>query len=179
MEAPAQLSSVLEATPAIAAAWVFGSVARGEARGDSDLDVAVLLRDRHADPVAHRRELADLAARLEAEAGRPVDLVVLGLHDPILAHRVLSEGALVHDADRERRIASPPPGWRAPHAQRLGRQRITENAPSVNSRSPVLFDVIAENVPRICPPGGPYSVTTSSQFIPRPPRTIPRSRESP
>jgi hypothetical protein len=46
----------------------------------------------------------DLAARLERAAGRRVDLVVLGLHDPIVAHRVLREGRLVHDADPERRI---------------------------------------------------------------------------
>lgn len=46
----------------------------------------------------------DLAARLEHAAKRRVDLVVLGLHDPIVAHRVLSEGVLLHDADAERRI---------------------------------------------------------------------------
>jgi hypothetical protein len=94
----------LAATPALAAAWIFGSVARGEAREDSDLDVAVLLRDRRADALSHRRELMHLAARLEAVAGRRVDLVVLGPRDPIVAHRVLSEGRLVYEADRERRI---------------------------------------------------------------------------
>lgn len=99
-----RLRAVLEATPAVAAGWVFGSVARDEARDDSDVDVAVLLRDRRADAATHRRALMDLAARLETAAGRPVDLVVLGLHDPILAHRVLSEGELVCDADPARRI---------------------------------------------------------------------------
>jgi hypothetical protein len=94
----------LEACPEIAAAWIFGSVPRGEARDDSDLDVAVLLRDRHADALTRRRELMDLAARLEAVAGRPVDLLVLTLRDPIVAHRVLSEGKLVVDADPSRRI---------------------------------------------------------------------------
>ena len=88
----------------IAAAWVFGSVARGDARADSDLDVAVLLRDPGASAVTHRRGLSDLAARLERAAGREVDLVVLSLRDPIVAHRALSEGVLVHDADPERRV---------------------------------------------------------------------------
>lgn len=100
----ARLRAVLEAAPAVAAAWVFGSVARGTEREDSELDVGVLLRDRRANALTHRRELMDLAARLEQAAGRRVDLVVLGLHDPIIAHRVLSEGRLVADADPERRI---------------------------------------------------------------------------
>ncbi|MBX3275461.1 MAG: nucleotidyltransferase domain-containing protein [Sandaracinaceae bacterium] len=104
MRALEDLRPLFEGAPAVAAAWVFGSLSRGEAREDSDLDVAVLLRDREASAVTHRRQLADLAARLERESGRPVDLVVLTLRDPILAHRVLSEGRLVHDADRQRRI---------------------------------------------------------------------------
>ncbi len=100
----AELRAVIEATPAVAAAWVFGSVARGEARDDSDLDVAVLLGDPRADALTHRRELMDLAARLEGASGRAVDLVVLGVRDPIVAHRVLSEGRLIVDRDARRRI---------------------------------------------------------------------------
>lgn len=100
----AELTAALASTPAVAAAWVFGSVARGDARSDSDLDVAVLLRDRTADGLTHRRVLSDLAARLEQASGRPVDLVVLGLRDPILAERVLREGRLVCDADPDRRL---------------------------------------------------------------------------
>jgi predicted nucleotidyltransferase len=79
-------------------------VSRGEPREDSDLDIAVLLRDSKADACTHRRELMDLAARLEQASGRPVDLVVLGLRDPILAHRVLSEGQRIYDAEPERRL---------------------------------------------------------------------------
>jgi predicted nucleotidyltransferase len=94
----------LDGTRDIAAAWVFGSVARGDARADSDLDIALLMRDPAASAVAYRRVLSDLAARLELAAGREVDLVVLSLRDPIVAHRALSEGVLLLDADPERRV---------------------------------------------------------------------------
>lgn len=104
MTAPSAPRHAFEATPALAAAWVFGSMGRGDAREDSDLDVAILLKDRQATALTQRRALQDLAARLEQASGRPVDLVVLGLHDPIIAHRVLREGRLVLDADPERRI---------------------------------------------------------------------------
>lgn len=94
---------MLARSPRIAAAWVFGSVARGDARADSDLDVAVLLRgSEEQDDV---RALYALAGELErhAPSGR-VDLVVLGPQGSVFRHRVLSEGVLVHDADREARL---------------------------------------------------------------------------
>jgi predicted nucleotidyltransferase len=74
-------------------AYLFGSWARGDARRDSDVDVAVLFS---ADPP---RTLAglhlDLADRLKgALGGRPVDLV----------HRVLRDGVLVLERDRSARI---------------------------------------------------------------------------
>ena len=63
------ISSAIPQSLPVVAMWVFGSVARGDAREDSDLDVAVLLRDGDARP--HRRALLDLTARLEsAEIGR-------------------------------------------------------------------------------------------------------------
>lgn len=100
----ASLRAAFEAAPGVAAAWVFGSVPRGDAREDSDLDVAVLLRDHAASAITHRRQLSELAARLEDAASRRIDLVVLGPHDPIIFHRVLSEGVLVYDAHPQRRI---------------------------------------------------------------------------
>lgn len=51
---------------------VFGSVARGEDDGDSDVDVLVEL----AEPIGW--ELLDLQERLEEALGRRVDLVTVG-----------------------------------------------------------------------------------------------------
>jgi predicted nucleotidyltransferase len=90
--------------PEVAAAWIFGSVARGEAREDSDLDVAIALR-RDVSNATRGRLLGLVASRLERAArGRIIDLVVLEDQGPIFQHQVLAEGVLVYDADPERRV---------------------------------------------------------------------------
>ncbi len=86
----------------IAATYVFGSVARGEAGPASDLDVAVLLT-REPEPTLEGIGLG-LADRLEASIGRPIDLTVLNRAPVDLIHRVLLEGDLVFEHDRSARI---------------------------------------------------------------------------
>lgn len=115
------IANVVATYPEVAAAWVFGSVARGTAHAGSDLDVAVLTASTGMDL---DRQLG-LAARLESASGRRVDLVLLGLDGLPLCHEVLTTGVLVHEADRERRIDFVSdalvrsidfmPTWRAAH----------------------------------------------------------------
>lgn len=58
---------------------VFGSVARGEERPDSDIDFLVTL-----DPGRTLMDLARLESRLESLLGRPVDVTtVAGLREPV------------------------------------------------------------------------------------------------
>ena len=87
----------------LVAAWVFGSVARGSARPDSDVDIAVL----RGKPASGTLEdlPTELALYLERAVGREVDLVVIDDADVELVHRVLRDGVLVLDRDRPRRIA--------------------------------------------------------------------------
>lgn len=85
-----------------AAVYLFGSVARGTSRDDSDVDVAVLYA---ADPPAtldHPRFA--LEAELEARLGRPVQVAVLNGASPDFVHRVLRDGKLVLNQDPARRI---------------------------------------------------------------------------
>jgi predicted nucleotidyltransferase len=102
-ETRAAIGARVAACPRVSTAWLFGSVARGDATPESDLDVAVLLagRPRGRDD----DELRELAIELEmfSPSGR-VDIVVLGAQGSVFRHRVLTEGVLVLDRDRDARV---------------------------------------------------------------------------
>jgi predicted nucleotidyltransferase len=86
----------------IAAAWLFGSVARGKARADSDVDVGVLFTETPPRTLAGCR--FDLEGELELLLRIPVQLVVLNHVSPELAVQVIREGKLLADQDRSRRV---------------------------------------------------------------------------
>lgn len=96
----ASLRAALEAEPAVRAAWLFGSRARGTARATSDVDVAVLFG-----PIPDRAEHAwDLEARLSAAVRLEVQVVVADTAPADLFHRVLRDGRLLVDRDPAGRI---------------------------------------------------------------------------
>lgn len=70
------------------AAYVFGSVARGEARSGSDIDVALLL-DRDLSLAEELRLRAALAEALESKA---LDLVLFRSAPPVLRFEVKRDG---------------------------------------------------------------------------------------
>jgi predicted nucleotidyltransferase len=84
------------------AVYLFGSVARGEAVAQSDVDVGVLLEE---DPPAtlDAPQFA-IEAALERVLGRAVQVVALNRASPDLVHRVLRDGHLVLDRDPSARI---------------------------------------------------------------------------
>ncbi len=90
------LRRALEDDPRVTYAVLFGSTARGTARRDSDLDIAVGLRSRTR---IEARELGDLVSRLEGAAGRPVDLLLLDEAPPAVAYRVFRDGRLIVEHD--------------------------------------------------------------------------------
>jgi predicted nucleotidyltransferase len=86
----------------LAAAYLFGSVARGTARPDSDLDVGVLFSN---DPPVGLDGLAfHLEAELEQLLRQPVQIVVLNRAPVDLSQRVLRDGKLLLDHDHARRV---------------------------------------------------------------------------
>jgi len=84
-------------------AYLFGSVARGEEREDSDLDVAVLLDDS-----VQPERLPEVRLRLTTELvglthANDVDVVVLNEAPPLLAFNAISEGRCFL-GDRRRQV---------------------------------------------------------------------------
>jgi len=102
-EVAERLKAVLEAAPpSVVAAYLFGSVARGEARKGSDVDVAVLF-SAPTEPV-----LGNAANRLEGDLERvlrrTVQVVELNRAPADLVHRVMRDGVILLDRDRGARL---------------------------------------------------------------------------
>ena len=95
----AVLGRELQKVPELAAAYLFGSAARGDARPDSDIDIGLLYRTAPAATLEAQPFL--LAAELASALGRPVDAVVLNTAPVDLVHRVLRDGRLVLEVDPE------------------------------------------------------------------------------
>lgn len=89
---------VRKSVPDLIALYRFGSQAKGEARPDSDIDLAVLARD--PIPSLRRFELAqELAIRLH----RDVDLVDLRTASTVMRMQVLSTGTCLDAPDEPAR----------------------------------------------------------------------------
>lgn len=80
-----RLATLLEQDPAVAAAWLHGSLGRGEEDAWSDLDVWIVVRDEAFDPVLRRRLPAQLSETLftvEApQNGPPGGSYLMSAHD--------------------------------------------------------------------------------------------------
>jgi predicted nucleotidyltransferase len=84
------------------AVYLYGSVARGQARPASDIDIGVLFA---VDPPATlAAPQFALEADLERQLASPVHVVALNRAPADLVHRVLRDGRLVLDRDRAARI---------------------------------------------------------------------------
>lgn len=97
----------LEGQPDVAAAWVFGSRARGDHRPDSDIDVAILAArgwdqrpDSLARLVAFRVEVPEAMGLSDDQ----VDAVVAQEMKPLVAFALVRDGVLIYDRDPVLRV---------------------------------------------------------------------------
>ena len=90
---------VLEGHAEVRLAYLFGSVARGEDRRSSDLDVGVVFS-----PIPAPALLDQLATDPEAATGRRVDLVVLNEAPPLLTHEAIRAGHVIVCRDDDERV---------------------------------------------------------------------------
>jgi predicted nucleotidyltransferase len=86
----AALRAALAGAP-VRLAILFGSVARGRTRADSDVDVAILPRD----PDLQLREELKLQAQLERACRREIDLVRMDRADTLLAWQIARHGVVL------------------------------------------------------------------------------------
>jgi predicted nucleotidyltransferase len=84
----------------ISAVYLFGSRARNTYQPDSDVDLAVLLKNRHGD-----FDLLDFIVSIEKLLKLPVDAVVLNRAGEILKYQVRLHGILLYEEDATHRKA--------------------------------------------------------------------------
>lgn len=100
----ATTAQYLAEQPDVAAAYIFGSLARRRLRRKSDVDVAVLFASRSTTKLARLDRCFELEAALEELVGRPVQVVDLEASSLLLQHQVRKYGILVAEKDRRRRV---------------------------------------------------------------------------
>lgn len=83
--------------------YLFGSHARGEGTGDSDVDIAVLFAP-DLTPSARFAHCLEIGGALERGLGRPVDVVDLAEAPLRLAGRILTERVILTGMDRAERV---------------------------------------------------------------------------
>jgi predicted nucleotidyltransferase len=86
----------------LAAVYLYGSIARGTARPDSDVDLGVLFTD--PPPTTFEGQPYALEGELERLLNRPVQVVILNRAPADLRSRVLRDGRLILDRDRSARL---------------------------------------------------------------------------
>lgn len=95
------LRPLVESEPGLSAMWVFGSVAKGLARADSDVDLGYLGES----PTAReslRANRIEISGRLAVALGRDVQLVDLERADTALRMQVFRDGRPLFDRDPQR-----------------------------------------------------------------------------
>lgn len=98
MDYQAAVGEIRDAVPGVVAIYLFGSRARGDARGGSDVDLA-FLAPQPLDPVARFELQERVAGRLHVS----VDLVDLRSASTVMRVQVLEPAVVLYEADAAER----------------------------------------------------------------------------
>jgi predicted nucleotidyltransferase len=90
-----KMRQIFSGIKAVKKAWIFGSVARGEAFTNSDLDVLVEVP---ANEVFTLFDLAEIQERIQNVVKRKVDVVMLSAIKPLVKARIKNDLKLVYEA---------------------------------------------------------------------------------
>jgi len=93
------LSSICARHKAIAASYLFGSVAKGDKKKPGDIDIAVLIERTHLQTFP----IPSLISEFEKAVDCRVDVVVLNRADEILKYEVRRSGKLIFERSPELR----------------------------------------------------------------------------
>lgn len=103
---PVNLSPILETlqqNDKVSAAWLFGSVATGKDRPDSDIDIAILFIEGLDKQTRFDMRLA-IAAELSSLTGREVDVIDMQASPLFLQHQVRRSGYLLFEKNHAYRV---------------------------------------------------------------------------
>ncbi len=92
MDPNAVIERLRARVPGVRVVWLYGSRARGDARSDSDVDLAIL-----ADAPVGFEELLALQSDLAGLVGADVDLVDLFTADDVLRVQVIEHGQVLFE----------------------------------------------------------------------------------
>lgn len=88
----------------VLAAYLFGSLARGQALPSSDVDIAVLIEP-GLDLERSVEAQLQLELDLERLTQRPVQVTILNRASPFMAYQVIKDGFLIYERNKSERIA--------------------------------------------------------------------------
>jgi predicted nucleotidyltransferase len=98
------VSHFLARQPDIAAAYIFGSLARGGFRPGSDVDIAILYNRDDVDKLARFERRLDLEIALEETIHRPVQVIDLEQAGLPLQYQIRKYGKIIVEKDSKLRV---------------------------------------------------------------------------
>ncbi|MBW2646894.1 MAG: nucleotidyltransferase domain-containing protein [Deltaproteobacteria bacterium] len=100
------LGESIGADPSIVAVYLFGSRTRGEAKEESDIDIAFLLDENtyKSDPFEATAPPYMIATRIGMRLGKNTDVTILNSSSLELAYEVVTTGFCLYEQDPDKRL---------------------------------------------------------------------------